>query len=607
MPYASMEDVNPALKGIKPPITLAQANMIADWADKIEDVESPWAVAISNFRKAYRVEDGRWVKKAAEVDMGALGEAVTKGVSGKNLPASSFLVVGDPEEVGTWHLPVKDAAGKPDHRRMGGAWAALHGGYRGKKYEGSGKTKAIAKLKALYKAEDMPIPGAAELGEYAYANDDAEQKAEWDTPLHALSFSDADAAASARESIDRLRTRIGQFNRLMNNIMWSDEVKDRASALRTLTEEFVALLPGSVKATAEAAAVGIDVCVCPECGEEVEHERGTPCSKTECPKCGVMMAPKTEETEESEPELETAKLAEIYVGVELLTEGIAEADAQGPLTMKIRPIRPGFGNRKDNNYYPADMLKRDAHKLVGLKMYETNHKAKDKSTRTWVSTTTALLGFDNIGAPILEAVAHNPDFSQRIRNLNAAKDANGNSLLEKMECSILGDGKIKRNQMREGRKTNVVETLTMMQGIDWVTKAGAGGKALSIAESDKDGNMEEQETQEKEAPKEEAPKKDAEPQGQVLEAVSVLKALLTSGLPQAAQERLVEAEYADGDTLKTAIDAEKAYLEAARPSEGGRPFGMGGAEPKREEDEKPLAERESGILERYGAQKPVGR
>jgi len=63
-----MEDVNPALKGIKPPITLAQANMIADWADKIEDVESPWAVAIAQFKKLYEKNEAGtgWVKKVEE-------------------------------------------------------------------------------------------------------------------------------------------------------------------------------------------------------------------------------------------------------------------------------------------------------------------------------------------------------------------------------------------------------------------------------------------------------------------------------------------------------------------------------------------------------------
>ena len=36
------------------------------------------------------------------------------------------------------------------------------------------------------------------------------------------------------------------------------------------------------------------VCVCPECGHEMEHERNTPCAEVKCPECGVMMAGKEE-------------------------------------------------------------------------------------------------------------------------------------------------------------------------------------------------------------------------------------------------------------------------------------------------------------------------
>lgn len=74
-------------------------------------------------------------------------------------PAGHYLVVEDATKPSTWHLRVKGPDGKPDHRLMGAAWAALHGGYRGNAYEGPGKTEAIAKLRAMYESEDIPIPG----------------------------------------------------------------------------------------------------------------------------------------------------------------------------------------------------------------------------------------------------------------------------------------------------------------------------------------------------------------------------------------------------------------------------------------------------------------
>jgi hypothetical protein len=74
MPYSSMDDVNAAIKGIKPPVTLAQANIIAGWADAIgkqdNPPDSPWGVAIAQFKKTYEVQDGKWVKKAGDSDDG---------------------------------------------------------------------------------------------------------------------------------------------------------------------------------------------------------------------------------------------------------------------------------------------------------------------------------------------------------------------------------------------------------------------------------------------------------------------------------------------------------------------------------------------------------
>ena len=73
--------------------------------------------------------------------------------------AVKYLVTKD----GETHLPYTKDDGKPDHHLMGAAWAALHGGYRGNKYEGPDKQKAIKRLKQLYAREGMDTP--AEKGE----------------------------------------------------------------------------------------------------------------------------------------------------------------------------------------------------------------------------------------------------------------------------------------------------------------------------------------------------------------------------------------------------------------------------------------------------------
>jgi hypothetical protein len=73
-----------------------------------------------------------------------------------------YLVI---DEDGKGHLPVRDTPDGPlNHRLMGAAWAALHGGHRGKKYDGPGKPEALAKLEGIYKSEGLELPGELSIG-----------------------------------------------------------------------------------------------------------------------------------------------------------------------------------------------------------------------------------------------------------------------------------------------------------------------------------------------------------------------------------------------------------------------------------------------------------
>lgn len=74
----------------------------------------------------------------------------TRSESDGQHPASHYLVVEDSQKPSTWHLRVRDANGEINPRLLGAAWAALHGGYRGNKYEGPQKQEAINKLRKLY-------------------------------------------------------------------------------------------------------------------------------------------------------------------------------------------------------------------------------------------------------------------------------------------------------------------------------------------------------------------------------------------------------------------------------------------------------------------------
>jgi len=97
---------------------------------------------------------------------------VRREATQKDANPGDYLVVEDREKPSTWHLQVR-RNGKPDHGLMGGAWAALHGGYRGNKYAGPGKAAALSKLRALYASEKMPMPSEKATSGDGYSGDRA--------------------------------------------------------------------------------------------------------------------------------------------------------------------------------------------------------------------------------------------------------------------------------------------------------------------------------------------------------------------------------------------------------------------------------------------------
>ena len=294
----------------------------------------------------------------------------------------------------------------------------------------------------------------------------------------------------------------------------------------------------------------------------------------------------TEET----GEVETFRLSESASSISILSEGAAPDNGQGPLTMLVNLIEPGFGNKKDGHYYPRETLKRSAGAFVGAKMFETDHKAAEKNNRTWVSTVRQITGFSDTGAPVAEVVVHDPGFAARVRNLDQA------DMLGKLACSIFADGVIKSGTV-DGKKARIVSEIkaSPLPDVDWVTRAGAGGKAVSLMESDEmEANMDDKE------------KKPDVSESESLTAVEVTTALLEADLPSPAALRLAGAMYASKDALVAAIEQEKGYIESLAPQSAGssRPFGMGETEQVKEPDSEAetvsLAEQESAVLAKYG-------
>ena len=311
---------------------------------------------------------------------------------------------------------------------------------------------------------------------------------------------------------------------------------------------------------------------------------------------------------------DSAEFGEAEVGAVL---GLIEGSNGGPLQLNVAVIEPGWGNKRDNNYYPSSVLKRDAKVFEGAKMYATNHKQSEKSVLTEVSQVLECpTGFTESGAPIARVGVFSEQFAESIRN----RDALG--VLGDLHCSILAGGKVEKGFTADGRKGRKVVAITEAVSVDWVTRHGAGGRALSMVEGDDtlleesmnehddiiDAEAEETEveetalvedetpattgdvedTQNDDAAGEEAPEGtkgtdeepeaeegDDEPAEEQFLAEADVSAIVSEvkTLPDPTRQRLLEGEYHNRYEVISAIESEQSYLKMITGS--GKPPNMG--------------------------------
>jgi hypothetical protein len=338
-------------------------------------------------------------------------------------------------------------------------------------------------------------------------------------PFGAHSFADLQAAEQATAATIRVAELSHQFTMLGSLIMNDETVTDKVVAFKSLAAEFVALVTETLSPAAITAAYETDKPAPP-------------------------------------PEKPPAKFAE--------SRDLAEADAvtfpeiaeastaapRDPLTVEVKLIKPGWGNKRDNHYYGPDVLARDAHVFEGVKMYATDHKEGEKSERTEVSVIEKIERFDTDGSPVARVKIFDPAFAEKTRN----REQSGH--LQSLECSILAYGSAREGTAPDGRKGNIVESITSAQSVDWVTKAGAGGHALRLAECE--ANMEEQ-VQVETTPA-------AAPAPALLAEAQVLEALSKTSLPAASICELVKGQYADEAALVETIKTTAAKLVEATGS-----------------------------------------
>jgi len=363
----------------------------------------------------------------------------------------------------------------------------------------------------------------------------------------ATSFEQLEAQRKAEEKYYKMQDLSYAYKQMLDNIM-EISGNDKISEINRLTSEFTSRL-----------------------GELMESEQREA----------------IREVEGDKVDLEEMELSPI--------EELKESEG-GPLRAMVRIIKPGWGNKKHNHYYPKDVLQRDAFQFVGAKMYETDHKPQEKSTRTWVSTIEDIVGFEE-GAPIAKVAVHDTDFAERLRNLDKL------GILEKMECSIYANGLAKGGFKLGGREGKQVESITNVSSVDWVTRAGAGGAAVGLMEGEEqsqdaegqfteilqeENNMPEEinETQQEEVEEEQVEEveiheqEEEEQEPGFLEVKEIKEILSETELPSYAQVRLsYSGRFMSAEEVKEAAQAELDYIKAITRS--GKPFGMNKNEPSK--------------------------
>lgn len=145
-------------------------------------------------------------------------------------------------------------------------------------------------------------------------------------------------------------------------------------------------------------------------------------------------------------------------------------------TVPITIIKAGWGNKRDNHYYPAKMLEQAVSAFEGAQMFidhptpEEERKRPERSVKDLGAVITRVEGVQEG-----ELVARARIVQPWLRDLiETAGDVIG--------ISVRGKG-ITHKGTVGGRTGNIVEAIPRVDSVDFVTKAGAGGRVRALYES----------------------------------------------------------------------------------------------------------------------------
>ena len=335
------------------------------------------------------------------------------------------------------HLPVNN------NRQMGAAWAALHGGYRGNKYEGPDKAKAIKKLKAMYKSKGMKTPSES----FALAGEFFNESLAKSDSFDSIRCAVGDAInAKIRAGIDMDCDDDGPQDAIDGCYAWVCDI---------FPEQVVYSMEGELF----------------QCDYSVDADGNVTLGEPQ----EVEMSYTPVEAGAGEP-MESFRV--MACSAMPLEESAYNAEAG---TLALTVIKPGL-NKSKARYYPAETLKRDFKVFENAKMFADHQSDKESKERpegsvhNWVGSIKKVWP-EADGTIKAEAVVIDPPFKAKLDALNKQ------GLLHEMGVSIRAIGEASE-QEKDGVTTNVVESLLAARSVDFVTYAGAGGQVEAMEAED---------------------------------------------------------------------------------------------------------------------------
>jgi len=267
-----------------------------------------------------------------------------------------------------------------------------------------------------------------------------------------------------------------------------------------------------------------------------------------------------------------------------ITEGSVLAGEPVGRRYKVRLIE---GNRLGSSgYYPEETLRRDGPKIFvkGTPMYLDHQMPNEKQYRPFGSV-------QNYAGELAEDAYYENDglyadievFEHQIPLIKSLKD--------KIGISIRAFGEAEEANIN-GKTVPVFKSLTKARSADFVVRAGAGGKIVSVLESaveEDSGSASEEQKEERENMEKEfldaieslktafesrftaleealkpAPEPEKKDEKTEVDALEIAEQLSASSLSAEGRKRVLEMHRANGKPIKELIEAEEAYVSATK-------------------------------------------